>query len=554
MGLAEVALKVISLYRLKLRRKKNMKIKSKFTHMSFLLMGMMACLTMSCSQDMESNVEQRSTPSGEVSVNFVTNLHGTRGTMYDAIDFISDDDLFGVQGYTTDNGFDNMGNTPDFIDNGQTTKSGKVAARNAAAWKYAKKYVQLVGTYPLLKGGNSIVKTGKDTYKVTFTPEEDALKEKDLMLGKSDIEVKSVNGNPDQVKITLHHALTAVNFTLGNKRTSGLKIVGIELSGVAGKSECEANLATNTFKWNVIEKEKKYRLKVGGDGIRTTVQNMTQVTGIKDKDGKYDNLSFLMIPQKLGENAKAIIYLERDTKPNKEDVVSGSYSKETDPRKTRKIVTLNLAGKEWTANQPVNYIIEDDKYNEGGNVKYFFGANSDGKSYSKDISGSLPQDMIKNKDGKLVKARTNEEKQKAKKYYNKTKQGGSPGVFKFTGFKSFAAGIYVKVSAKTENFFFPAKQTWEITECKWKCDDGTEGKSTTKPDWLTYKQTEGKNLTSGGILTFTTDPDKCPKKLIRIDVTLKQAGSGKEFEFTMGFFLPFPYTKLISNYLYLWLM
>ncbi len=520
-----------------------MKIKSKFTHMPFFLMGMMACLTMSCSQDMESNIEQRSTPSGEVSVNFVTNEHGTRGTMYDAIDFIPNDDLFGVQGYTTDNGFDNMGNTPDFIDNGQTTKSGKVAARNAAAWKNAKKYVQLVGTYPLLKGGNSIVKTGKDTYKVTFTPETDAHEEKDLMLGKSDIDVESVNGDPGSVKITLHHALTAVNFTLGNKRTSGLKIVGIKLSGVAGKSECEANLATNTFEWNVIEKEKDYLLKVDGDGIRTTVQNMTQVTGIKDKDGKYDNFSFLMIPQELGKDAKAIIYLERDTKPNAEDVAGGKYSKETDPRKKRKIVTLNLAGKEWKANQPVNYIIEDDQYSDGEKVKYFFEAKgcSKGKCYSNDISGSGEKDMIKDKNGNLVKAKTKEDKEKAKKYYTKTKRG-TPGVFTFTDFKSFAAGIY-NSQDKHNPYIFPARQTWKITKYEWKCDGGTGGSSTTIPDWLACKYTEGKNLTSGGSFTFTTDPNTCPKKLIRIDVTLKQAGNDTELNFIMGFFLPFPYTE-----------
>lgn len=521
-----------------------MKIKSKFTHMPFFLMGMMACLTMSCSQDMESNVEQRSTPSGEVSVNFVTNEHGTRGTMYDAIDFIPDNDLFGVQGYTTGNGFDNMGNTPNFIDNGQTTKNGKVAARNAAAWKYAEKYVQLVGTYPLLKGGNSIVKTGKDTYKVTFTPETDAHEEKDLMLGKSDIDVKSVNGDPAPVKITLHHALTAVNFTLGNKRTSGLKIVGIKLSGVAGKSECEANLANNTFKWNVIENGKDYILKVDGDGIRTTVQNMTQVTGIKDKDGKYDNLSFLMIPQELGKDAKAIIYLERDTKPIEGDEVGGKYSEKNDTRKKRKIVTLYLDGKKWKANQPVNYIIEDDKYNEGGQVKYIFEAKGSEKGIIlKDITLAKKKKYLKNESGELVEAKTKDEKRKAKEYYTqKDKKSIKPGVFKFTDFKSFAAGIFIN-GLKVKNYVFPAKQTWEITECKWKCDDGTGGNSTTKPDWLDCKETDGKDLTTGGSLTITTDPDKCPKKLIRIDVTLKQAGSGKELKLTMGFLLPFPYTE-----------
>ena len=513
----------------------------KFTHMPFLLMGMMACLTMSCSQDMESNVEQPSTPSGEVSVNFVTNLHGTRGTMYDAIDFIPNDDLFGVQGYTTDNGFDNMGNTPNFIDNGQTHKSGKVAATNAAAWKYAKKYVQLVGTYPLLKGGNSIVKTGKDTYKVTFTPETDALKEKDLMLGKSDIEVKSVNGNPDQVKITLHHALTAVNFTLGDKRTSGLKIVGIKLSGVAGKSECTANLATNTFTWEVKEPEKTYSLKVDGAGIRTTVPNMTQVTGIKDSEGKYDNLSFLMIPQTLGENAKAIIYLERDTKPIEGDVVAGEYSEETDPRKKRKIVTLNLAGKEWTANQPVNYIIEDEKYND--DIIYRFGVGSYGTRYvSKDMSvSSKPGFYKKGTDGKLGKAKKEDEG--AKQYYKITKS--TPGVFKVKGFFSYATGIYYYDNRIKRQFdIFPVKQTWEITKYEWTCDDKTTGSATTQPSWLTYKFKEKidprKIL---GDFTFTIDPKTCPKKLVTVDMTFKQAGNDKEFKVTLAFSLPFPYTE-----------
>lgn len=527
-----------------------MKIKSKLTHMPFLLMGMMACLIMSCSQDMESNIEQRSTPSGEVSVNFVTNLHGTRGTMYDAINFIPDNDLFGVQGYTTENGFENMGNDPNFIDNGQTTKSGKVAARNAAAWKNAKKYVQLVGTYPLLNGNNSIVKTGKDTYKVTFTPETDARKEKDLMLGKSDIDVKSVNGDPDPVNITLHHALTAVNFTLGDKRTSGLKIVGIKLSGVAGKSECQADLATNTFDWKVIETGKDYFLKVDGSGIRTTVQNMTQVTGIKDKDGKYDNFSFLMIPQTLGDNAKAIIYLERDTKPIEGDVVGVGvkYSKEKDPRKERKIVTLDLAGKEWTANHPVNYIIEDKLYNDDANAIYRFGAGSYETRYvSKDIRVSSIGYYKKDADGKLVKAKRNDAG--VQRYYKKN--GGTPGVFEVKGFYSYAPGIYYWGDGGKKLYdIFPAKQTWEITKYEWTFDNETTGSATTQPDWLTYdfkKKDDPRKIL--GDFTFTIDSKTCPKKLVTVDITFKQAGNDKEFKVTLAFSLPFPYTDVDVNHI-----
>ncbi|KGF48564.1 hypothetical protein [Prevotella melaninogenica] len=528
-----------------------MKIKSKLTHMPFLLMGMMACLIMSCSQDMESNIEQRSTPSGEVSVNFVTNLHGTRGTMYDAINFIPDNDLFGVQGYTTNDGFDKMGNDPNFIDNGQTTKSGKVAARNAAAWKNAKKYVQLVGTYPLLEGGNSIEKTGKDTYKVTFTPETDARKEKDLMLGKSDIDVKSVNGDPDPVKITLHHALTAVNFTLGDKRTSGLKIVGIKLSGVAGKSECQANLATNTFDWKVIEKEKDYFLKVDGDGIRTTVQNMTPVTGIKDSDGKYDNFSFLMIPQKLGKDAKAIIYLERDTKPIEGDVADGEYSEEKDSRNKRKIVTLNLAGKEWKANQPANYIIEDNLYNNDDKAKYRFGAGSYGTRYvSKDITVSYIGYYKKSADGKLIKVGSKNRKDEGvQKYYKTTK--GTPGVFEVKEFFSYAPGIYYWGNGGKHLYdIFPAKQTWKITKYEWTCDDKPTESATTQPSWLKYdfkEKADPRKIL--GDFTFTIDPQKCPKKMVTVDMTFKQAGNDKEFKVTLAFSLPFPYTDVDLNFI-----
>lgn len=516
----------------------------KFTHMSFLLMGMMACLTMSCSQDMESNIEKKTTLSGEVSLNFSANEHGThstRGTMYDAITFIPNDDQFGVQGYTNDEGFEKMGNVPNFIDNGHTTKNGKVAAKNAAVWKNAKKFVQMVGTYPFLEGDNSIVKTGTDTYKVTFTPETDARKQKDLMLGKSNIEVELVKGDREPVDIKLHHALTAVNFTLGDKRTTGLKIVGIKLSGVAGKSECTANLATNTFTWEVKEKEKTYFLKVDGAGIRTTVPNMTQVTGIKDGEGKYDNFSFLMIPQKLGPNAKAIIYLERDTKPIDGDVVSGNYSEEKDSRKKRKIVTLNLAGKEWKANQPVNYIIEDKLYNDDANAKYRIGAGSYETRYvSNDMTVSSEVYYKKGADGKLVKAKKKDKG--AQKYYKKKK--GTPGVFEVKKFFSYAPGIYYwGDGGKHLNDIFPAKQTWEITKYEWTCDDKTTGSATTQPSWLTYDFKDDNDPRKfSGNFTFKINPETCPKKLVTVDMTFQQAGNNKEFKVTLAFLLPFPYT------------
>lgn len=374
------------------------------------------------------------------------------------------------------------------------------------------------------------------------------------MLGKSDIDVKPVNGDRDPVKITLHHALTAVNFTLGDKRTSGLKIVGIKLSGVAGKRECEANLATNTFTWKVIEQEEKeYFLKVDGSGIRTTVQNMTQVTGIKDSDGKYDNFSFLMIPQTLGKDAKAIIYLERDTKPIEGDVVNGKYSEETDTRKKRKIVTLNLAGKEWKANQPVNYIIEDSLYNADDKAKYRFGAGSFETRYvSKDIMVSSIGYYKKGADGKLIKVNSkNKNDEGVQTYYKKKK--GTPGVFDVKKFYSYATGIYyLGDGGKHQYDIFPAKQTWEITKYEWTCDDKTTGSATTQPSWLTYDFKEDKKKgprKNSGDFNFKIDAKTCPKKMVTVDITFKQAGNDKEFKVTLAFSLPFPYTDVDVNFI-----
>ncbi|MES5132362.1 hypothetical protein [Hoylesella timonensis] len=369
---------------------------------------------------------------------------------------------------------------------------------------------------------------------------------KDLMLGKSNIEVEHVDGDHDPVNIKLYHALTAVNFTLGDKRTSGLKIVGIKLSGVAGKSECQANLATNTFEWNVIEKGKDYFLKVDGDGIRTTVQNMTQVTGIKDKDGKYDNFSFLMIPQTLGKDAKAIIYLERDTKPIEGDVANGKYSEETDTRKKRKIVTLKLAGKEWTANHPVNYIIEDNKYNDDAKAIYRFGADSYETRYvSNDMKVSSTVYYKKGADGNLIKVDPkNKNDEGVQTYYRKKR--GTPGVFDVKKFYSYATGIYyLDDGGKNHIDIFPAKQTWEITKYEWTCDDKTTGSATTKPSWLTYDFKEDKKKgprKNSGDFNFKIDAKTCPKKLVTVDITFKQAGNDKEFKVTLAFLLPFPYT------------
>lgn len=119
------------------------------------------------------------------------------------------------------------------------------------------------------------------------------------------------------------------------------------------------------------------------------------------------------------------------------------------------------------------------------------------------------------------------------------------------GFYSYATGIYYYNNKNKRQYdIFPTKQTWEITKYEWTCDDKTTGSATTQPSWLTYnfkvKDDPRKIL---GDFTFKIDPQTCPKKLVTVDMTFKQAGNDKKFKVTLAFSLPFPYTDVDLNYI-----
>lgn len=349
-----------------------------------LAMAGVLMLTVSCSQDVDNELGTTDANGGkvgsEVKLQFATNaVTTTRGTMYDKIDVMPDDSKFSVYGYSCKGGFDQMGNTLNFIANGEASKSGTVTVGGAAKYyNRAEPYVQLVGVYPYLQGENKLEKIGIDKYSLTYDlgANIDATQHKDLMLGKTNVEVQA-EGEQQPAKIILHHALTAVNFAIGDKCPTGYKIAGIEMQGLAAKGTCEVTFNDDmpTFNWTPSDTKEPIRLKWPKyEGVRrttitpdkTTQVNRTQVTGGKTKDGKRDNLTIFMIPQQLGADAKAVIWLKKD-----DETFNGSQPTyidnkpenglDTDYRAEVKKITINLAVvKAWNPGQVVVYRIDEE--------------------------------------------------------------------------------------------------------------------------------------------------------------------------------------------------
>lgn len=339
-----------------------------------LAMAGVLMLTVSCSQDVDNELGTTDANGGkvgsEVKLQFATNAATTtRGTMYDNIGVMPDDSKFSVYGYSCKGGFDQMGNTPNFIANGEASKSGTVTVGGAAKYyNRAEPYVQLVGVYPYLQGENKLEKTGIDKYSLTYDlgADIDATQHKDLMLGKTNVEVQ-MEGEQQPAKITLHHALTGINFAIGDKCPTGYEIAGIEMQGLAAKGTCEVTFNGDmpTFNWTPSDTKESIRLKWPKyEGVRyntvtpnkTTQVNRTQVTGVL-KDGKRDNLTIFMIPQQLGADAKAVIWLTKD---------DGLFRRpkplrDTDHRADIKKLTISLAAvKAWNPGQVVVYRIDEE--------------------------------------------------------------------------------------------------------------------------------------------------------------------------------------------------
>ena len=464
-----------------------------------LAMAGVMMLTVSCSQDVDNELGTTDANGGkvgsEVKLQFATNAATTtRGTMYDNIGVMPDDSKFSVYGYSCKGGFDQMGNTPNFIANGEASKSGTVTVGGAAKYyNKAEPYVQLVGVYPYLQGENKLEKTGIDKYSLTYDlgANIDATQHKDLMVGKANVEVQA-EGEQQPAKIILHHALTAVNFAIGDKCPTGYEIKGIEMQGLAAKGTCEVTFNDDmpTFNWTPSDTKENIRLKWPKYDVdyrtvtpnKTTQVNRTQVTGVM-KDGKRDNLTIFMIPQQLGADAKAVIWLTEDNGLYRKP----SPNKDKDHRAPIKKLTINLAAvKAWKPGQVVVYRIDEEL--KDADLRYKF---------------NLSEPTVEPDDDGLATATFN--------------------------LNSYRYTYYGTVLKKSYDLY-AALQTFQIVKYAYEDEAGTKHETVTNelPDWITLSVTPNTNITKPTYnMAVKVDHTKAsyPASIKKLLITFKQDNS-----------------------------
>lgn len=334
----------------------------------------LAAMATSCSQDLEEGkVQTDNNPAAlnVVKLNFATSAL-TRGTMYDGYRQMPDDATFGVYGYGHKNG-EPTPNKPNFINNGSAKKkddkyivhvSGKVAT-----YKTDMPKVQLAAVYPQLSDDNQFKRTGANTYTLTYSLQKDMALQKDLMIGQTEeFEINEQNSTEKEITsgktINMHHALTAINFAIGDRVPTGYTIEGIYLTGLCTNGTCHVDLSNTPgakrFTWD-IQNAKKDTVRIKTNHITTTQINRTQFTGLKTGN-KYDNLTIFMIPQPVGDDAKAEVILKKDGKKyvSIRDQKGQEVTPENDTRVKIKRITIPLKrkdGKPYQAGEVEKYLV-----------------------------------------------------------------------------------------------------------------------------------------------------------------------------------------------------
>lgn len=371
--------------------------------MTTLVMALgMGALAVSCAQDVDDVKQGLETPlagNGEMRLRFAisgekTTADGTktgaktRAMMLDNISAMPDDGTFGVYGYACKRD-EALGNEPNLIDNGSVKKDGVVKVRGTVA-DYSGKtpLVQFAAVYPRLSDNDSFKKTGKSKYELTYTLTEDMAVQKDLMVGQTDEFIIPATAT-DPVKsgktVGMHHALTAVNFAIGDRLATGYYIHGIEFKGVHVKGSCTVDMTKPTdaerFTWTPVGEKGSVHIKM--PKVSTTQINRTVFTGLKGADDKRDALSIFMIPQTLSAEAKAVIYLKQALEAPGSDGIEedkrhkGMKKLEVPLMRTRTSTTTpttpNLTT--YKAGEQVVYYLNDAQ--AGDRVTYSFSAKSD---------------------------------------------------------------------------------------------------------------------------------------------------------------------------------
>lgn len=323
----------------------------------------LAAITTSCSQDIDNNSthvkDYKAESSKIVKLSFGPS---TRGTMYDETSQMADNATFGVYGYARKDN-DPICKNPNFINNGSAEKKDGIVrvGGKVATYKDNMPKVKIAAVYPKL-ADNAFTRTGDNTYTLTYALQQDMSTQQDLLIGEApEFTITSENSKNDLIDgkqtVNMHHALTAINFAIGDRVPTGYTIEGIRLKNLYTKGTCKVDLSKTTdaerFTWETSG-EKSY-VFIKTSNITTTQVNRTQFTGLKTGN-KYDNLTIFMIPQPVGDDAIAEVVLKKDEKYGADGNI---YH---DSRLPLKLITIPLK-------------LKDDKPYKAGQVeKYNIGA------------------------------------------------------------------------------------------------------------------------------------------------------------------------------------
>jgi hypothetical protein len=342
-----------------------------------LTMGL-AAITTSCSQDIDNNSthvkDYKAESSKIVKLSFGPS---TRGTMYDEISQMADNATFGVYGYARKDGSP-ISTNPNFINNGSAEKKDGIVrvGGKVATYKDNMPKVKIAAVYPKL-ADNAFTRTGENTYTLTYALKEDMSTQQDLLIGEApEFTITSENSKNDVIDgkqtVNMHHALTAINFAIGDRVPTGYTIEGIRLTGLYTKGTCKVDLSKTTdadrFTWEDLSEKKDVYIKT--NHITTTQTNRTQFTGLKTGN-KYDNLTIFMIPQQVGDDAKAEVILKKDGKEyvSVRDEKGQKVTPENDTRVKIKRIIIPLKrkdGKPYQAGEVEKYLVNSltNKTNE----------------------------------------------------------------------------------------------------------------------------------------------------------------------------------------------
>ena len=269
------------------------------------------------------------------------------------------------------------------------------------------------------------------------------------------------------------------------------------MQGLAAKGTCEVTFNGDmpTFNWTPSDTKENIRLKWPKyEGVsrlditpdKTTQVNRTQVTGVM-KDGKRDNLTIFMIPQQLGADAKAVIWLTKD-----DETFKGSKPKsDKDHRAAIKKLTINLAAvKAWKPGQVVVYRIDEEL--KDADLRYKFNLTPSTKN-------AQPGD-----------------------------DGLSEATFNLNSYRYTYYGTYSKFSYDQ----YTALQTFQIIKYAYEDEAGMKHETVTNelPDWITLSVTprEGsKRAAAAYNMAVKVDHTKpsYPAGIKKLFITFKQDDS-----------------------------